>query len=181
MTDDPAMWLAVQSIRCLWTKAGRDAEQGRLRNQAPMRLPLTGLEMQLLEPPVVGGVLWQEISLRPDGGALESQSVAPAAWKSWNAHQLREQGYEWRAQPGGMAIGWWHGGAVRHTGRPQPLGVLRPGQRLRVVTHRRANGWDGWAWERRATNLMCVDRTHALDVFASTPPVRVFNEEPHLY
>jgi len=49
------------------------------------------------------------------------------------------------------------------------------------VTHRRANGWDYWAWERRVTNLMCVDRTHALDVFASTPPVRVLDEEPHLY
>ncbi|NVM92257.1 hypothetical protein FHT32_005943 [Variovorax sp. SG517] len=181
MTDDPAMWLAVQSIRCLWTKAGRDAEQGRLRNQAPMRLPLTGLEAQLLQPPVAGGVLWQEISLRPDGGAFENQPVALAAWKSWNAQQLREQGYEWHEHRGGMAIGWWHGDAVRHTGQPQPLGVLRPGQWLRVVTHRRANGWDYWAWERRVTNLMCVDRTHALDVFASTPPVRVLDEEPHLY
>ncbi|WP_432730269.1 hypothetical protein [Variovorax sp. W6] len=175
------MWLAVQSIRCLWTKAGREAEQGRLRNQAAMRHPLTGLEACLQQPSVAGGVLWQEIVLRPDGEAIVNRAAAAPAWKSWNAQQLREQGYEWHAQPGGMAIDWWHGGAVRHTGQPQPLGVLRPGQWLRVVTHRRANGWDYWAWERRVTNLMCVDRTHALDIFASAPPVRVLSEEPHLY
>lgn len=176
------MWLAVQNIRCRWMKAGRDAELGRLRNQAPMRLALTGLEACLLNPPVAGGVLWQEIVLRPDGSAFENTPAAAAIWKSWNAQQLREQGYECQAQPGGgMAIGWWHGSAARHTGQPQALGILRPGQWLRVVTHRRANGWDYWAWERRVTNLMCVDRTHSLDVFASTQPVRVLSEEPHLY
>jgi hypothetical protein len=174
------MWLAVQNIRCLWRKSEREIEHARHRNQAPLRQPLTGLEACLAQPMPPRRVLWQEIMLGPEGEPYDSQ---PAIWRPCNRQQLRQYGYSLQAGNDEASIGveYWHGAASRHTGQAQLLGVLRPGQWLRVVTHHRANGWDYWAWERRVTNLLCVDRLRSLDFFASTPPLRELNEEPHLY
>ncbi|MCR6479383.1 hypothetical protein NU688_24710 [Variovorax sp. ZS18.2.2] len=129
-------------------------------------------------------VLWQEIMLDPGGQPYEGQL---AIWRPCNAQQLRQYGYSLQPQTApstigiGIGIDHWHGAATRHSGQPHALGVLRPGQWMRVITYRRANGWDYWAWERQVTNLLCVDGTQSLDFFASTPPLRELIEEPSLY
>lgn len=180
MTRERPLWLAVQNICCRWSKAQRQVVQARQRNQAPLRQPLTGLEACLTHPMTAPRVLWQEIMLDSDGHPHDAQR---SSWRAFNAQQLRQHGYSLQPQtdPGTIGIDHWHGVATRHSGQSHPLGVLRPGQWMRVITHRRANGWDYWAWERQVTNLLCVDGTQSLDFFASTPPLRELIEEPSLY
>jgi len=179
-TRERPPWLAVQNIRCRWHKPERQIALARQRNQAPLRQPLTGLENCLAQSAAASRVLWQEIMLSPDGLPCDGQL---AIWRPFNAQQLRQYGYSLQPQtdPSTLGIDHWHGAATRHSGQPHALGVLRPGQWMRVITHRRANGWDDWAWERQVTNLLCVDGTQSLDFFASTPPLRELSEEPSLY
>lgn len=160
----------IQIVKTEWTKKSRGYPGAALRNAVPDVLPLI--------IPTVNGVTLQQATYSEQRQFKEPRITEP---KLINCDQARELRLELGERSESLEVKFW-GTPIRPSyGKAKPIATLAVNSWLQIIGNARIAYEDTTGYQKYVYNIFYGESAKANDIVSGAKPVRVYNDEVHLY